>query len=89
LRKNTKEIVKVVFHDVWTDKGRKDAEPYNIRVIPTQVFLDENGVEFFRHEGFFAKEKIVEINRRSQLMGEQIKKLSIFEKSLLYGFYCV
>jgi thioredoxin 1 len=56
-----KGIVKVVFHDVWTDKGRKDAEPYNIRVIPTQVFLDENGVEFFRHEGFFAKEKIVEL----------------------------
>ncbi len=26
---------------------------YNIRVIPTQVFLDKHGKEYFRHEGFF------------------------------------
>ncbi|MEE4311293.1 MAG: thioredoxin family protein [candidate division KSB1 bacterium] len=48
--------VKVVFHDVW-----KDAEPgrkYGIKLIPTQVFLDETGAEFFRHEGFFPKEDI-------------------------------
>lgn len=56
-----KGIVKVVFYDVWTKEGAKDAEPYNIRVIPTQVFLDENGKEFFRHEGFFAKEELVKL----------------------------
>ncbi|MCK7512320.1 MAG: thioredoxin family protein [Desulfobacterales bacterium] len=32
--------VKIVFHDVWTEKGKMDAAKYNIRVIPTQVFLD-------------------------------------------------
>ena len=50
--------VKVVFHDVWTDTGREDAEPYHIRLIPTQVFLDAEGREFFRHEGFYPEEEI-------------------------------
>jgi len=48
--------VKVVFHDVWEDQA--PADQYEIRMIPTQVFLDESGEEFFRHEGFFPKEEI-------------------------------
>ena len=48
--------VKVVFHDVWKDN--KPAKQYGIQLIPTQVFLDENGKEFFRHEGFFPEEEI-------------------------------
>ena len=55
--------VRVVFHDVWTQKGRADAEKYNIRIIPTQVFLDKNGKEYFRHEGYFPKEDVVKIIR--------------------------
>ncbi|MBC8184532.1 thioredoxin family protein [candidate division KSB1 bacterium] len=48
--------IEVVFHDVWKDPepGRK----YGIKLIPTQIFLDSNEVEFFRHEGFFPKENI-------------------------------
>jgi thioredoxin 1 len=53
--------VKVVFHDVWTPKGRDDAMKYNIRVIPTQVFLDKNGKEYFRHEGYYPKAEVVKI----------------------------
>lgn len=53
--------VKVVFHDVWTSKGRDDAEKYNIRIIPTQVFLDKNGKEYFRHEGYFPKGDLVKV----------------------------
>jgi thioredoxin 1 len=48
--------IQIVFHDVW--KNRAPAEQYRIRVIPTQVFLDASGKEFFRHEGFFPKEEI-------------------------------
>jgi thioredoxin 1 len=48
--------VKVVFHDVWKDKA--PAQKYGIQLIPTQVFLDENGIEFFRHEGFYPEEEI-------------------------------
>jgi len=53
--------VKVVFHDVWTTKGRNDAEKYRIRIIPTQVFLDKNGKEYFRHEGYFPKDDVVKV----------------------------
>ena len=53
--------VKVVFHDVWTPKGKEDSKKYKIKLIPTQVFLDEEGKEYFRHEGFFPKEDLVKI----------------------------
>jgi thioredoxin 1 len=53
--------VKVVFHDVWTPQGKTDAMKYNIRVIPTQVFLDKNGKEYFRHEGYFPKNELVKV----------------------------
>jgi thioredoxin 1 len=52
--------VSVVFHDVWTDAGKPYVKKYGIRVIPTQVFLDARGVEYFRHEGFFPKEQLIE-----------------------------
>ncbi len=42
--------VRVVFHDVWTEEGKPYVRTYGIRVIPTQVFLDAKGVEYFRHE---------------------------------------
>lgn len=53
--------VEVIFYDVWTNLGAPFGEKYRIRVIPTQVFLDENGKEYYRHEGFFPKEELVEV----------------------------
>jgi thioredoxin 1 len=53
--------VKVVFHDVWTDAGAPFATKYGIESIPTQVFLDENGKEFYRHVGFFPEEELVKV----------------------------
>ena len=53
--------VNVVFHDVWTDEGKPFADKYNIHSIPTQVFLDEKGEEYFRHVGFFAEEELVKV----------------------------
>ncbi len=53
--------VNVVFYDVWTPEGKPYADKYNIKVIPTQVFLDENGKEYFRHEGFFPEEELIEV----------------------------
>jgi thioredoxin 1 len=48
--------IKVVFYDVRKDN--KPAKQYGINLIPTQIFLDENGIEILRHEGFFAEEEI-------------------------------
>ncbi|HSW53906.1 MAG TPA: thioredoxin family protein [Ignavibacteriaceae bacterium] len=50
--------VKVVFYDVWTQEQKKYAQQYKIKLIPTQVFLDENGKEFHRHEGFYPEAEI-------------------------------
>ena len=53
--------VRVVFHDVWTEEGKPYVKTLGVRVIPTQVFLDSNGVEYFRHEGFFPKDQLVAV----------------------------
>jgi thioredoxin 1 len=53
--------VKVVFHDVWTAAGKEAAKQFVFDVIPTQIFLDNTGKEYFRHEGFFPKAELVKI----------------------------
>jgi len=57
LAKEYKGKLKVEFIDVWENPGA--GEKYGIRVIPTQIFFDRNGEEFFRHEGFYSKEDIL------------------------------
>lgn len=56
--------VEVIFYDVWTEAQKPFAKKYGVRLIPTQVFLDEHGKEFFRHEGFFPEEEIHKIFRQ-------------------------
>jgi thioredoxin 1 len=56
-----KDQVNIVFYDVWTEKDAPRAGEYKIKVIPTQVFLDENGTEYFRHEGYFPFEELVKV----------------------------
>jgi len=53
--------VKVVFHDVKTAEGKPYIKEFGIRAIPTQVFLDKDGNEYFRHLGFFAKDELVKV----------------------------
>jgi thiol-disulfide isomerase/thioredoxin len=48
--------VKVIFYDVWEDPA--PANEYGIQMIPTQIFLDENGKEFHRHTGFYPQADI-------------------------------
>lgn len=35
------------------------ADKYQVRVIPTQIFFDADGKQYWRHEGFLAKEDII------------------------------
>ena len=51
--------VKVVFYDVWTPEGKPFGEKFGIEQIPTQVFLDENGIEFSRHVGYFPEKELI------------------------------
>jgi thioredoxin 1 len=52
------EQINIVFYDVWKPEQSKYAQIYGIRLIPTQVFLDEDGNEIYRHEGFFPEAEI-------------------------------
>lgn len=53
--------VKVIFYDVWTEEGAPYGKKYAIEAIPTQVFLDETGKEYFRHVGFFPEEELIKV----------------------------
>ena len=57
LRKEYQGQLEVPFWDVYEHPDK--AKSYDIRVIPTQVFIGADGKEFFRHEGFFPKEEIL------------------------------
>ena len=52
-------VVEVIFHDLYRD--REIGQRWNVRVMPTQIFLDSEGREFFRHEGFYPKEELKEM----------------------------
>lgn len=56
LREEYKGRLDVEFIDVW--KNRSAAQPYGIRVIPTQILYDRDGKELWRHEGFISKEDL-------------------------------
>lgn len=57
--------IEVVFYDV--KKEKKIAAKYKIRMIPTQIFLDENGKEIHRHVGFYPEEQIDEFLQKQGL----------------------
>ena len=57
LAKDYKGRLDVEFIDVWENPGA--AEKHGIQSIPTQIFYDADGKEFFRHVGFYPKEDIL------------------------------
>jgi thioredoxin 1 len=56
IREEYQGLVKVEFIDLYKDRAA--SQKYSVRMMPTQVFLDMDGREFFRHEGFYPKEEI-------------------------------
>jgi thioredoxin 1 len=57
LKKEYAGRAQVDFIDVWKDP--KAGEDYNVRIIPTQIFYNTEGKEFWRHQGFLPKEEFV------------------------------
>lgn len=49
--------LQVDFIDVW--KTPDAGKPYNIKLIPTQIFMAPDGTELHRHEGFISREDIL------------------------------
>ncbi len=56
LEKKFGDQIRIVFYDIIQDDA--PGKTYNIRVMPTQVFLDKDGKEFHRHEGFYPLKSI-------------------------------
>lgn len=52
--------LRVQFIDVSDQKNVSTARFYNIKLIPTQIYLDADGNELWRHEGFLAKADLLE-----------------------------
>lgn len=58
---NYNDQVKIIFYDVWTKEGKPFGYQFKIRAIPTQVFLDKDGKEYYRHEGYFPFDQVKQI----------------------------
>jgi thioredoxin 1 len=65
--------VKVIFYDVWKADQKQFAQKYGIRLIPTQVFLDKEGKEFHRHEGFYPESEIEKLLQAQGLKPDKTK----------------
>ena len=65
VREKYGDQIEVIFHDV--KKNKEIIKKYKVKMIPTQVFLDENGKEIHRHVGFYPEEKIVEFLQKQGL----------------------
>ncbi len=51
LEKKFGDQIQIVFYDIVQDDA--PGKTNNVRVMPTQVFLDKDRKEFHRHEGFY------------------------------------
>jgi thioredoxin 1 len=49
----------IVFIDVWEHK--EQAQRFQIRAIPTQIFFDVSGDEVYRHVGFMGEKEITQV----------------------------
>lgn len=52
-------VFDVEFIDVWQKENAPKAEAYGVKQIPTQIFLDADGKERWRHVGFMSKQDIL------------------------------
>ncbi len=59
--------VKVIFYDVWTDVGNFYATKYGVKSIPTQIFLDKKGNEYFHHIGFLDETELIKILKQKNV----------------------
>jgi len=63
LQEEYKGKAAILFIDIW--KQPKQAKQFSVRSIPTQIFYNKEGKEFYRHEGFFPKDSILAVLKRA------------------------
>ncbi len=53
--------INVIFHNLTTQEGLKQAKAFRMLMIPSQVILNRQGKEIFRHTGTIEKEELLSI----------------------------
>ena len=51
--------VNVVFVNIMLPENQRLMKYYGIAAIPTQVLLNKEGKEFFRHTGYFSTNELI------------------------------
>jgi thioredoxin 1 len=49
-----------VVRRLYIDEHQSLFRQYGVAIVPTQIFLDATGKEVFRHQGVFAREKLLQ-----------------------------
>jgi len=52
--------IKVIFYNITLPENQKLMKFFGVSVIPTQILLNAEGEEFFRHTGFISVEKLIQ-----------------------------
>lgn len=60
IREQYPEKVNVVFYNITFPKNQNLMKYYGVSVIPTQILLDDEGKEFFRHSGFISAKELTQ-----------------------------
>jgi len=58
IRAQYPEQINVVYLNILLPKNQRLMKYYGIAAIPTQVLLNKDGKEFFRHSGYFSVEEL-------------------------------
>lgn len=53
--------INVIFHNLLTEQGLKHSKAYGVLIIPSQVILNRQGKEIFRHTGVIEKHELLDI----------------------------
>lgn len=57
--------VNVIFYNVTYRQNQDFMKYFGVAAIPTQILLDKNGEEFFRHTGYYETKKLIkQINQK-------------------------
>jgi len=51
--------VNVIFANIMLPANQRLMKYYGVAAIPTQVFLNKDGKEFFRHTGYYSTEELI------------------------------
>ncbi len=51
-------VVNVAFYNILIPKNQNLMKYYGVSAIPTQILLDNKGIEYFRHTGYFSANEL-------------------------------